>query len=168
MEDRQRVCRARLATDRDEHAAAGGERLKDPAVVRLKSDAPHRPGESKLRKVSRASLQRVENRPARENRADSSELKAFAGGAKRSLDEDADLARLFRNDREYVGRQAKALQRFQPLLRPRGILKYGNREPSSVDLGHELVMYHGGRRAGLACPRRRANAKQWRAVVMSR
>src|SRR5205823_5786039 len=45
MQQRERVGRARLIADRDEDSAASGERLENPAVVRLKSDAPHRAGE---------------------------------------------------------------------------------------------------------------------------
>jgi hypothetical protein len=46
------VGRARLAVDSDEDAAAGRQRLEDPAVVRLKAHTPHGAREADRRQIA--------------------------------------------------------------------------------------------------------------------
>src|SRR6478735_3301058 len=52
----QRVSRARLASDCDEHATASGERFENTRIVRLKSDTPHGPRESELQEIAARAL----------------------------------------------------------------------------------------------------------------
>src|SRR5712691_1000424 len=56
VQDRERVSRARLAADSHEHAAARGEHFENAGVVRLKSDAPHRAGQSQFLEVAARAL----------------------------------------------------------------------------------------------------------------
>jgi len=66
---------------RHEDAAAARQRLEDAPVVRLEADPPHRARHPELRQVARWSLQRVDQRTARDHDADAGEVEALAGGA---------------------------------------------------------------------------------------
>src|SRR5689334_21110846 len=67
VQDRQRVGGARLAGDRDEHAAAAEEGFENSPVVRLKADAAHRAGNAERGEIARRSLQRLHERAARDD-----------------------------------------------------------------------------------------------------
>src|SRR5262245_26546128 len=58
QENRQGIGCPGLAVDGDEDAAARGERFENAAVMRLKSDAAHRAGDSELSEVPRIPLER--------------------------------------------------------------------------------------------------------------
>ena len=64
--------------------------------------------------------------------------------AERLLEERGRLGRVLRENRQRLRRQARLLQRGNPLGRPRDVLKHADGEPSSLDLNHGRVMYHGG------------------------
>src|SRR5579871_2917308 len=64
--DGQRVSRARIALDRDEHAPASHKRFVNAAVVRLIPDAAHRRGDPELGEIARLALERADERAARE------------------------------------------------------------------------------------------------------
>ena len=143
MENRERVSRARLAANRDQHAAAGGQRLEDPGVVRLKSDAAHRAGQPELREIAARPLQPFDERPARHDRPNPGELEPFGWRSERLLDERGVLRRILREDRQRLHRKRGVFERIDALLRPRHVLKHPNRESSCFDLDHGRVMYHG-------------------------
>ena len=69
VQHRERVGGPRLAVNRHQHAAAARQHMKDPAVVRLKSDPPHRAGNARLRQPLIAALQCGDERARAPSRA---------------------------------------------------------------------------------------------------
>src|SRR5919204_6721379 len=65
VKNRERVCRARLRSNRHQHAAACRQRFVNAAIVRLESDAPHRGGQTQFSEIASGALQRLDERPAR-------------------------------------------------------------------------------------------------------
>ena len=74
VQNRQGVGGARLGSNRDEHSAAAEKGFVNPAVVRLKSDAPHRGGNAQLSEVARASLKGVQQPAVAHDRADARDV----------------------------------------------------------------------------------------------
>src|SRR5689334_16227525 len=122
VQQRERVGGARLAPDRDQDAAASGERFEDTAVVRLEADAAHRARDPDLREIARAALERVDERSPRDDRADARDLEPIARGAERLLDERRGVGRVLRENRQGFSGKSRALQRREALRRPRDVL----------------------------------------------
>src|SRR5215831_1338293 len=70
MKNGQRVRGTRITLNRDQHAAACGERIEDARVVRLETDASHRTGQSEFREVSALALEYANERSTRDRAAD--------------------------------------------------------------------------------------------------
>src|SRR5882762_221720 len=87
MKDRQRIGRARFASDGDEDATSASQCLEDPTVVRLKTDTTHGAGESQFREIARAPLQSLDERAARHDRTDAGDIEAPAARTKRLLNQ---------------------------------------------------------------------------------
>src|SRR5207249_9741255 len=102
--------------------------LEDATVVRLEPHTAQRAGESELRQIARRTLQRVQERTARDHLPGAGEIQPLGAGAERALDEPARVARFLGKDRQYVGGKPGALQRVEPFLRPRDVLKNADGE----------------------------------------
>ena len=83
MQHGERVGGPRLAVDGDQHATAGGERLENSAIVRLKTDAAHRSRQAELGEIARRPLKRSDERSLRQQRPGRAGLDPFRRTAER-------------------------------------------------------------------------------------
>jgi hypothetical protein len=138
MKKGQRFRRTRLALNCDEDATAARERIEDAPVMGLKSDATHRAGQSKFWQVAAFTLQRLDERTARDNSADARQLEPFTRGSKRAFEQARSFRTVFGDNAQRLCGKSCMVERREPLLRPRDILKYPYRESSFVDAGHAV------------------------------
>ena len=135
MKQREGIGRARLAANGDQHAAAAGQRLEDAAVVRLKADAPHGARKTKRRQIA-GTLQRGNERPVRDDRANRAQLDPIGISSERFLDQRRGIVGRLREDGGSFKRKTSLLQRIERLCGPGGILKDCNREKTRVGVDH--------------------------------
>ena len=138
MKKGQRFRRTRLALNRDEDATAARERVEDPPVMGLKSDATHCAGQSKFWQVVAFALQRLDERSARDNSADSRQLEPFTRGSKRAFEQAHSFRTVFGNNAQRLCGKSCMVERREALLSPRDILEYAHGESSFVDAGHAV------------------------------
>src|SRR5205823_1735439 len=134
MQNRERISRARLAANRNQHAAAPCEHFKDTGVMRLKSHPLHRASQSQSTKVAVGPLQRLNEGTVCDDLPDRGQLDSIAWRAKRSLDQRRSLGPGIREQRQGFQRKTSLFERRDPLLRPGDVLKYSDREPPGFDL----------------------------------
>ena len=132
MKQREGVGRARLAADRDEDAAASGQRFEDPAVMCLKADTPHGAGEADRRQIAEGSLQRGDERPVCHRSANHAQLQSIARSSERLFDEGRSVVGRLRENGRSVVRETRLLQRVERLRGPGDVLKHGDGEESGL------------------------------------
>jgi len=79
VQNRERVCRARLRSNRHQYATACRQRFVNASVVRLESHAPYRGGQTQFSEIPSAALQRLDERPVRDDGSNARNLEALAG-----------------------------------------------------------------------------------------
>src|SRR5215467_428048 len=136
MKNGQRVRGTRITLNRDQHAAACGERIEDARVVRLETDASHRTGQSEFREVSALALEYANERSTRDRAADAGDVDPLARRIQRSLNERRSVRTILDEDRQRLDREATLSQRVDALLGPREVLKNTYREQRDVGLDH--------------------------------
>jgi hypothetical protein len=136
MQDGQRVRGARVAVNRDEHAAARRKRVEDASVMRLEANASHRARETEFRQVTGIALQGADERASRDDRANAGEVEPLSRRAKRLFDVGGHIWIVFAEDGERFDGKTASNQRVDALLRPGEILKDAHRESFDVSLDH--------------------------------
>jgi hypothetical protein len=138
MEKRQRFCRTRLALNRDKDAAAARERVEDAPIMGLKSDAPHRAGQSQLGQVAALALKRLNERTTRDHRANPRQLEPFSRRPKRAFEEADSFGTVFGHNAQRLGGKSCVVERRESLLRPRDILEHAHCESSFIHTDHAV------------------------------
>ena len=138
MKKGQRFRRTRLALNRDEDATAACERIEDPPVMGLKSDAPHRARQSQLGQVAALALKRLNERTTGDHRANPRQLEPFTRGSKRAFEQAHSFRTVFGNNAQRLCGKSCMVERREALLGPRDILEYAHGESSFVDAGHAV------------------------------
>ena len=136
VQNREGVGRAGLAPHRHEDAAPPRQRIENPAVVRLKSNTPHRARQAEFLEVART--KRREQRTSTERSADAGEFDALRRRAQHALDERRAVDAVLQQDRQRLDRKAGLLERVDALLRPRRVLKHADRESFCIHVNHDV------------------------------
>jgi hypothetical protein len=138
VQDGQRVGRARLAMHGDHDAAPACQHMKYPAVVRLKTDAAHRAGDTRSRQALIASLKRHDERSAPHRRAKVVDIERLRR-TERALDERTQFRRRLPENRQRFNGNPLFPKRFNSRFRPRNILEDTDCETPRFGLdGHRI------------------------------
>jgi len=116
VKDGQRVRGARITLNRDEHAAACGQRIENARVVRLETNATHRTRQSKFREVSTLPLQYADERSSCDRAADAGQVDPLARRIEHSLNECRSVRTVLGDDGQRLERKTSLNQRVDALL----------------------------------------------------
>lgn len=122
--------------NRDEHAAAGRERIENASVMRLKAYAPHRARKTEFRQIAGLALDRGDQRASCDDAANAGQVNPLSWRTKRPFDEGRRIRTVFDEDAERLDGKASPNQCVNALLRPGEILKHTYRESIDVGLDH--------------------------------
>jgi hypothetical protein len=122
--------------NRNEHAAARRERVKDASVMCLEAHAPHRPRKTEFCQITGPALDGGDQRTSGDDGANAGEVNPLSRRTKRAFDEGRRIWTVFDEDAERLDGEASPNQRVNALLRPGEILKNTYRESIDVGLDH--------------------------------
>ena len=139
MKQRQGVGGARLALDRDKDPAPLGQRLVDEAIMGLKADSSDRGGYPRLTQTLVGALERANQRPVSDDRAETLDVQCQRLRRKELLEQGLGALRLLRKHRHAVAVKTVGSERLETAVRPGRILEYTYRKARSIHLGHHAA-----------------------------